>query len=209
MSKISFLSRRWLRPAALVGILLGAAPVVAQQMDDEVLSRVSKRRVWTPPTRFGTGGVLGLVFVDVDRNQLAVVVEGLRRSDELPSRILSFYFRKGGRLIEKYRFTTTLFFVGMYPTPDGERLVTTWAAGSAYRTIIFALQREAVRGVLWLGWQWPLEFVDLDGDGEEEIIHGVDGFAGAPPERADIYKWTGRDYQLLRSVPWSARYDRK
>lgn len=188
-------------------LLLATTPVAAQPMGDEVLSPVPKGRSWTPPKRFGRGGVLALTFLDVDRNHLVVVVEGPRRPDELPWRVLSFYVRKGGRLTEGYRFTTTFSFVEMHPNEEGSRLITTWAAGSGHRTVIFAWEKDVVRGVLWLGWQRPPEFVDLDGDGEEEIIHAVPNVPSyRPSDTAEIYKWTGRDYQLLRTVPWSDRY---
>ncbi len=200
---------RWVGRLAVVAVLLGGVSVCAQPTDDGVLIGVKKSRIWTRPQRFGPGGVLALLFVDAGRNQMAVVVEGPRRPDELPPRLLSFYSRKGGQLVETHRFTTPNSFVAMHPTIDRTRLITTWASGSAYRTGIFALDKRNVRLVLWLGWKLPPEFVDLDGDGEEEVIHAIDGFAGAEPDKADIYKWTGRDYQLIRRVPWSARYERK
>lgn len=199
----------WARGVVLLGLIMPGASTQAQQMDDEILTRLARGQTWTTPGRLGDAGLLALTFVDVTRNRFAVVVEGRRQTDQLPARILSFYVRKGRRFVETYRFTTPNAFAAMHPTVDGSRLITTWAAGSAYRTVIFALDKEVVRGVLWLGWQWPLEFVDLDGDGEEEVIHAVDGYAGATPEKADVYKWTGTTYQLLRTVPWSARYERK
>jgi len=61
--------------------------------------------------------------------------------------------------------------------------------------------------VLWLGWKQAPEFVDLDGDGDEEVIHAVPN-----PEQektaatAEIYKWNGMQYALIGTVPWASRF---
>lgn len=199
--------RSWQSLAAPMVLAFTMTFAAAQQLDDGILTKVSRGRPWTPPKRFGPGGTLALGFMDVDAGRLAVVTEGLRKPGRLPSVVLSFHVRGDGRLVETYRFTTVNTFVEMHPNSGGDRLITTWAAGSGHRTVIFAWEKDEVRGVLWLGWQRPPEFVDLDGDGEEEIIHAVPNVPSfLPPDTAEIYKWTGRDYQLSRTVPWPDRY---
>lgn len=179
------------------------------EKDDWSLLRTDQERQWRVPQRFGTGGVLALTVTDPERDHLAVATEEPRRGGDMPRRVLAFYAREGSVFVETHRFTTSYHFVSMVSNIAGNRLITTWASGSAFRTGIFALDQNDVRVVLWVGGKWPVEFVDLDGDGEPEIVHASDGAAGSAPTKAVIYRWSGREYQRVRDVSWLERYGGK
>ena len=202
----------WIGVPALAMLLSFSSTGWAFQLEEDegVLTLIPKGRVWKAPQSMGQAEILALAFIDDDRNCLAVLVEEPGKPEELPERVLSFYFRKQGRLVETYRFTTPNSFETMYPTREGKRLITTWATGSGHRTGIFAIVNGAVQVVFWIGWNHPPQFVDIDGDGEEEIIHAVPVFPSSKtPEVAEIYKWDGREYKLLRNVPWARRFESK
>jgi|SRR5437867_4107308 len=209
---IYHLSWLWIGVPALAMFLPFSSTGLAFQPEEDegVLTLVPKGRVWKGPQGMGQAEILALAFIDDDRNCLAVLVEEPGQPKDIRERILSFYFRKQGRFVEIYRFTTPNFFETMYPTGEGTRLITTWATGSGHRTGIFAIVNGAVQVVFWIGWNHPPQFVDLDGDGETEIIHAIPVYPSSKtPEVAEIYKWDGHEYKLLRSVPWTRRFEIK
>ena len=205
------MTRAWFHLSVVITIsltLIGSTTAGWAQIekDDWSLLRTDRAHRWRAPQRFGTGGVLALTFTDPERDHLTVATEEPRKGGDMPRRVLAFYVRKGSVFVETHRFTTSYHFVSMFSNIAGNRLITTWASGSAFRTGIFALDQNDVRVVLWVGWKWPVEFVDLDGDREPEVVHASDGVAGAAPTKAVVYRWSGRGYQRIGDVPWVERY---
>ena len=185
--------------------VLATVPAYGQGLtkDDGEFTSLSRGEVWAPPQRFGEGGVLALTFVGGD---YLVVAKQDASAQQLPATTLSFYARRGRAFVETHRLRAELLFTTMYAIDDN-RLVTNWTRGAASRTGIFAVEKGGVRLLLWLSWVWPPMFVDLDGDGEDEVIYAVPRYPQMKgPETAKIYKWTGRDYHLLRTVPWPERF---
>lgn len=170
------------------------------------LLKSQTRRAWQLPRHFGSR-IVGMTFVDTAQQELAVVSEKRAPNTGGTERTLSFYSKRGANWSETYRFVTPNTFGGMYPLGDDRRLVTTWISGSASRTGVFYVARSDVRIVLWLAWQQTPEFVDLDGDGETEVVAAVPTFPGTrPPEEAEVYRWDGQQYVMARRVPWPLRF---
>jgi len=199
--------------ASLLGIALLTTAISSssQQLDasDGTFVQVKTGGRWIVPDQFGSGSTLAVIVVSGNPERL-VVAQEVRdpRTQRLPTRTLSFYERRGGDFIETHRLATPNTFVGMYPTLKHDRLITTWESGSAGRTGVFALGPNDVRLVLWLGLKWPPEFAFRDG--EDTVVAPIPTFP-APniPTEAQIYRWTGKDYVLARTVPWARRHEPK
>jgi hypothetical protein len=201
--------RRTALGLAFVSMLLVCTPAASQlEKDDWTLTKTPPRE-WRMPDRIGRGGILALAFVDPTRQRVVVAREDDAVGDTPVYRYVSFYQSRDGKLIETHQFKTSYLFSGMRGNILGTRLITTWASGSAYRTGVFVMEKDDVRLVLWFGWKSPPEFVDLDGDGEDEVIQPVyrlyrpGSFA---PSEAIIWRWNGNGYSVVRRAPWAERY---
>lgn len=142
--------------------------------------------------------------------------------ETLPGRKLSFYKEKDTKLIKKYEFETGDSFLAMYPlSVTNGNLLTIWGSGSAYHFDVFSFKDNEIKIVLEAGSKALPEIVDLDNDGEYEILiwrnfeplknkeNKKDGFFETKRlykwKTADIYKWDGKAYRLIRTVPWASR----
>jgi len=193
------------RLAALAVAVAAVAPAAAQLEDPAAaLRRVMNGQAWTMPKRLGANGVLAVAYLDADRSRLAAVRERREAPGDPPTRTLSFYFKRGQALVETYRFTTSHAFVAMHPSEEGDRLFTTWAGGGGIATVVFGVAPGEVRVALAIPRREP-EFADVDGDGELEILEPIELPGQSAPSRAHVHKWNGKEYRLLRVVPWSPR----
>jgi hypothetical protein len=188
--------------AVLVSILVTAGCVTAAQRNDGAgtLRKVAGGPTWSMPKRLGADGVLAIAYVDTPRTRLAVARE---RGHGAAERVLAFYVRRGKAFVETHRFTTTYSFIAMRASETGDRLFTTWASGKGVSTVVFGVDGSDVRVALSLS-QEP-EFVDVDGDGESEIVEAVESPGSHAPSGARVYRWNGKEYTLLRTVPWTER----
>jgi len=200
--------RTWAMVVAIARSLMldKTASAQIETTEDWKLERVAKGDRWPSAQAWGKGGTLAASVIDPRRDRLVAVSDERESGRNVTRRTLRFYKREAANYVEDHRFTTHYQFVTMWSEPVGKRLFTTWASGSAYRTGVFAIEGAAVRLVMWIAWKSPLEFADVDGDGEPEIINGVDGHAGGPPERAIVYRWSGNDYVLMGVVPFTERF---
>lgn len=103
---------------------------------------------------------------------------------------------------------------------SGFMIVTRGGAGNNYRLIILADVKGVIKPVINLigsgGDKKLPEFVDLDNDGYQEIIHTPDWWKYYGNEKlafrslkAEIWKWDPRKlrYVLVKKVPWLHRLD--
>jgi hypothetical protein len=88
--------------------------------------------------------------------------------------------------------------------------MTVWVSGSAFHINIFALVGKEIKLVLKEGSKSVPEVADVDNDGLSEILVST-GSVMVPnsnkvePEITRIYKWDGKLYKLIKTVPWKKR----
>lgn len=105
-------------------------------------------------------------------------------------------------------------FLGFWPN-NGEWCGTLWSTGSAMTFRAFGPTASGVGLLLEKGLQVPPELVDLDGDGQVELIltagrHLVTNDKTVEsPSSCSIYKWSPRNrrFDVMRTVPWSKRQE--
>lgn len=131
-----------------------------------------------------------------------------------PDRKLTFYKKMGAKFKETYQFKPGDFFLSMYPISDSGNLITVWVTGSAYRFYIFSLVNNEIKLVLDEGSKLMPEIVDIDNDGEDEILISSGAFLVdamtkeviSKPESTRVYKWNGKSYKIIKTVPWKDRF---
>lgn len=168
------------------------------------------------------GNVLSMNYWDlsVDNNEetcLCVITEHTLRmgEDVLPYRILSFYKKNDDKFAKIYKFISGDSFLGMYPMGEVNRnLFTLWVAGSAYHFEVFSLIDNKIKLVLDSGSKEMPEIADIDNDEEPEILLSEGHFKAAGKndtvfiwETTGIYKWNGKSYKLVKTVPWKNRFN--
>jgi hypothetical protein len=104
-------------------------------------------------------------------------------------------------------------FLGMFPTRgSGGHLVTLWATGSAYRTLVFHFEQEEVRVVLDIG---SKQFPEILYEGANEdpvflvthyrwVVHG--GGRAFIPDTAEVFRWRDGAYHSVAKFPWKDRF---
>lgn len=177
-------------------------------------------------------GLMGLTFIDVEQRFLVIaqrrmLLPGpLSRGVEPPWRLiqepelsccdmLHFYHRRGTRFYKLAEYEPGDGFYGMSPEHDlnGDRLFTSWAAGSSESFAVFGIVgsqvKKLIEGQLYRG---SPEFIALGNDGEMYMVVSD----GAPltrdgkityPKNSYIYAWDGKQYVLKKTVPWEHRFE--
>jgi hypothetical protein len=113
---------------------------------------------------------------------------------------------------------------GTYKTNDGfvtgfslerNKYVTIWETGSALRTVIFLIGETSINSILDVYSYSPPEIVDIDNDGELEMIFWKGKFIMSGnqvidrPKQAEIYKFNGNKYVSVETRPWITRFSAK
>lgn len=132
--------------------------------------------------------------------------------DGLPVRRIQFYPQ--GQTSSQSEFETVDGFLGFWPT-NGEWCGTLWSTGSAMTFRVFGPTSSGIGLLLEKGLQLPPELVDLDGDGQVELIlttgrHLVaDDKSVESPSSCSVYKWSSRTrrFDETKTVPWSRRQE--
>jgi hypothetical protein len=152
-----------------------------------------------------------------DREYVCIITVVTNKGDSTKIRLLTFYEKKQNRLISRYSYATTDWFLSLYPLRDvNGNLLAIWGGGSAYHFVIFSVISGELKVTLRDGSYSMPEIVDFDNDGEYEILitNGkllVDAKSKtiiSRPESATLYRWNGRFYQPAWTGPWEARLRR-
>jgi len=154
-----------------------------------------------------------------DDNFLVVVnsyikkVEGLK----LTGRKLVFYKKQTSGFVKAFEHDAQMdHFVGMIPLGDYDKnLMTVWVGGSAYHFNAFTVSNGKVISVLEAGSHNYPEFADIDNDGQVEVLISEGAFlidakenkVLSYPDKANVYKWDGKSYALIKTVPWKTRFN--
>jgi hypothetical protein len=125
---------------------------------------------------------------------------------------LNFYEKKGDKLLNTYAYDTD-FFKSLTPIVEN-RILATFHRGNSLHFVIFAFVDGEIRIVLDEISQGGLEMVDIDNDGEVEILIRDQGPVKSAltnkiiiyPQEALAFKWDGKTYEQMRSVPWKNRF---
>lgn len=164
----------------------------------------------------GEENILVMNYWDVnDKTILCIVTLNKIKIEDTSflNRRLNFYKKMGDKFKKIYEFNPGDIFLSMYPLSDNGNLVTVWVTGSAYRFYIFSFIDERIKLVLDEGSKAMPEIVDIDNDGEDEILITEGAFLTdyktkkiiSRPESTRIYKWEGKSYKLIKTVPWKNR----
>ena len=156
--------------------------------------------------------ILAMSNWDLDKKEYLCIVTycQIKIQDKLvPNRKLGLFERNGDRLIKKYEYETGDWFLSLYPLKDSAgNLLTIWGGGVAYHFLIFSMVENKVHVVLEDGSYFLPDIIDIDGDGEQEILVTIGKFTTTranqiiPPEGRRIYKWSEKEYILIGILPW-------
>jgi hypothetical protein len=130
---------------------------------------------------------------------------------------LSFYKTEGDKLLKIYVYDSDVAepFESLTPIVNaGNRILATFSRASGPHYVIFALIDSEIRIVLNESIEGPLEMVDIDNDGELEIFltdkgpvrNAITKEIIIYPENTEVFKWRGKNYKLIRTVPWKNRF---
>jgi hypothetical protein len=128
----------------------------------------------------------------------------------LSTKALDIYQNTGSSVKRIFEFETPDTLLNMYPLGELDaRLVTTWIGGSAYHIRGFAYIDGGVRQVLDAGSRGMPEVI-IDKNEQEAILvthmQMKNGQWGRNPDATtDIYKWNGKAYNKVGTVPWAKR----
>lgn len=154
-----------------------------------------------------------------DDTFLVVVTSYVKRLEDtkFTGRKLIIYKKQTSGFVRIYEFDAAIDrFVGLFPLGDNSNtLMTIWIGGSAYHFNVFNISAGKVSLSLESGSHNYPELVDLDNDGKEEILISEGAFLMdtkdkkvlSYPEKTDVFKWNGKNYVLIKTVPWKGRLD--
>lgn len=98
-------------------------------------------------------------------------------------------------------------FMSMSSTSDLEpRLITVWVTGSAYMVRIYAYDGGQIRLVLEVGTKAMPEMIYPTKDAPDQDIVVAKEKDGYQSVSADVYRWNGVGYTLIKQVPWESRF---
>lgn len=154
-----------------------------------------------------------------DDTFLVVVASYVKKLEDkkLAGRKLTIYKKQNAGFSKTFEYDAAMdHFVGMSPFGESSNiLMTTWSGGSAYHFNVFAINGGRVSLVLESGSHNLPELVDIDNDGKQEILISEGAFLEdakdrkvlSYPEKTDLYKWNGKNYVLIKTVPWKDRLE--
>jgi len=150
--------------------------------------------------------------VSGSKDRLLCVVSERRvaNGSSLPVRTLTVYRQKELDLSVLYHFETQDSILNAYPLGDRDgRLFLTWVGGSAYHFRVLAWVDGEVEQVLDASSKLPLEIL-YDGQGRDSLLvtqpEMKDGKWTPTDGTTDVYKWNGKAYDELGTVPWAKRF---
>lgn len=163
------------------------------------------------------GNILAMNYWDAEDESLLCIVSLHTikiENTSFPDRRLNFYKKIGDKLKKIYEFKPGDIFLSMYPLSDNGNLATVWVTGSAYRFYIFSFIDNGIKLVLDEGSKAMPEVVDIDNDGEDEILITEGAFLIekdtkkiiSRPKSVRVYKWDSKSYKLIKTVPWENRF---
>jgi len=133
----------------------------------------------------------------------------MRGDDKLPLRELVVYRQEGTKVTKIFNFETPDSLLNVYALGDyNARLFTTWVGGSAYHLRVWAFIDGQVRQVLDGGTKIAPELLyDEHGDESVLITDPVKetGQWSAAGGTTTVFKWDGRKYEKIGTVPWTKR----
>jgi hypothetical protein len=138
-----------------------------------------------------------------------VLERNVRGEDNLPLQEMVIYRKEGKRLTRIFNFETPDSLLNVYALGDyNARLLTTWVGGSAYHLRVWAFIDRHVKQVLDVGTRIPPELL-YDEHGNESVLISDPVMVGGHWSPVDgttaIFKWDGRKYEKIGTVPWTKR----
>lgn len=133
----------------------------------------------------------------------------VRGDDNLPPRDLAIYSKEGTKVTKIFNFETPDSLLNVYALGDyNARLFTTWVGGSAYSLRVWAFIDGQVKQVLEVGTRTPPELL-YDDHGDESVLITdpamESGQWSAAGGTTVVFKWDGKKYQRIGTVPWNKR----
>lgn len=130
---------------------------------------------------------------------------------------LSFYKVNGNKLFNTYAYDSDVAepFESLTPIVNaGNRILVTFSRASGPHYLVFALIDGEIRIVLNESIEGPLEMIDIDNDGDLEIFltdkgpvrNAITKEIIIYPEETEVFRWNGKNYELIRRVPWKNRF---
>lgn len=131
-------------------------------------------------------------------------------SESIPRRTMVVYRKEGKKLTRIFEAKTADWFFSAYPTRENGRFVVIWGAGSAYHIRVYAYLNGGVREVLDTGSRDLPEFLRTDEPQESILVTApelVDGIWKNSAGTTAVFKWNGKTYAKIGTVPWSRRFE--
>jgi hypothetical protein len=133
----------------------------------------------------------------------------MHNDEAVPMRTMTVYRKDKSALTRVYKMETADWFFSAYPLREDGRLLVIWGSGSAYRIRVYAYQDTSVQEILDKASR-DLPEVSFDDSGRESILLSdpaiVNGSWKSSAGTTAVYKWDGKNYQLIGNVPWENRF---
>jgi hypothetical protein len=128
----------------------------------------------------------------------------------LSTKTMDVYRKQGSTTKRIFEFETPDSLLNMYPLGELDaRLITTWTGGSAYHIRGFAYVDGRVRQVLDASSRGMPEVIIDENEQEAILVTHMEMMNGQwgrnPDATTDIYRWNGKAYDKVGTVPWTNR----
>jgi hypothetical protein len=183
-------------------LLLSATAVAHQTAKKETAAHVAGESKLVAAVQWRVTGKQGHLRCEVSQQTSAA-------KDDSLTRVLAIYREDEGKLAKVFTFGTPDSLLNVYPLGDyNARLFTTWVGGSAYHVRVFAFVDGQVKKVLEKGTKVAPEFL-YDDQGQESVLITApvmeNGKWTSVNGTTTVFKWNGRSYDKLGTVPWVER----
>lgn len=158
--------------------------------------------------------VLSMTPWAVSSGELTCVVSkkasGAAPAGSLSTKAMDVYRKQGSTVKRIFEFETPDTFLNMYPLGElNARLITTWTGGSAYHIRGFAYVDGRVQQVLDASSRGMPEVIVDENEQEAILVTHMEIMNGQwgrnPDATTDIYRWNGKAYDKVGTVPWANR----
>jgi hypothetical protein len=135
-------------------------------------------------------------------------IPGNAKGETASVKTMAVYLKSGKKLSKISESKTGDWFLTAYPLQEDGRFIVGWGTGSAYHFQIYAYAAGRVKQVFERGSRRTPEVL-FDDVGRESLLFTdmemVGGEWRSSAGRTTVFKWDGKAYETIGTVPWAQR----